>query len=251
MSDTKSPQANLEALRRNPYPGRGIIMGRTREDTLVQLYWIMGRSENSRNRVFELRKGGQLRTDAADPEKVEDPSLIIYNAMREKKGQFVVSNGHQTDSVMDGLLAGQSMMLTLGKWAHEPDAPNYTPRITGLCSLHGPLFEFGVIRRIEEEGTLGRSCYGSSRQFFQYDEVPVGMGYCVTTYKGDGNPLPSFEGGPYPVPVEGDAAALVNSYWDVLNEANRISLAVKTIDRRSGRSQVVVRNKFEKLKAAA
>jgi len=240
MQPSFSLRDNLAALSRNPYPGRGIVMGLLGDGVFVQIYWIMGRSENSRNRIFE-KKYGMVYTTPADPTKVKDPSLTIYNALRDGDGKFVVSNGAQTDDVMKTLLAGGSLSSALLPWAYEPDEPNYTPRITGVCSLAGPyLFELSILRK----SLLSRA---TDHHLYQYESVPKGVGYCVTTYDGDGNPLPSFAGVPYPVPLEGGPVQVSRTFWDALNKENRVSLAVKAFSLDTGRSVTHIINKYEKV----
>lgn len=233
---------NFEALQANPYPGRGIVAGLDASGAaLVQVYWIMGRSANSRNRVFEA-EGGTLRTAAADPAKVADPSLIIYNAMRELKGLYVVTNGDQTDTVVQGLLAGASFAQALNTRLYEPDRPNYTPRISALCSLRegAPLAEISLLKR----SAFGMGC---DRQLFHYEAFEAGYGFCVTTYAGDGDPLPSFQGEPLLMPLTGSAEQIADAYWAALNAENRVALAVKTIDIASGISAITIRNQYQKI----
>ena len=234
-------EANLERLRGNRYPGRGIIIGldETGRD-LVQVYWIMGRSANSRNRVFASRKG-RLWTEAADPAAVEDPSLIIYNAMAECEGHFYVTNGDQTDTLVRADRAGISFLQALQTRLYEPDAPNYTPRISGFFSLRKgrPAGALSLLKR----STFGAGC---DRHFFLLEELGAGMGRCITTYQGDGDPLPPFRGEPCLLPLEGDIEACAAALWEVLDGENRVSLAVKFIDRDSGRSRLHIVNKYGK-----
>ena len=240
MQPSFSLRENLAALSRNPYPGRGIVMGLLGDGIFVQIYWIMGRSENSRNRIFS-KEAGRVYTAPADPAKVKDPSLIIYNAIRDDGRHYVVSNGAQTDEVAHKLAAGGDMNWALSTWNHEPDAPNYTPRITGVCSLTGPyLFELSILRK-----SLAGDA--TDRHLYQYEDVPEGVGYCVTTYSGDGNPLPSFEGSPYPLPLEGDIKHIADTFWNALNKENRVSLVVKAFSRDTGRSVIHIINKYEKV----
>jgi len=205
---------------------------------MVQIYWIMGRSPNSRNRVFEAQLG-LLRTSAADPAKVSDPSLIIYNAMRELKDLYIVSNGDQTDTVYQTLTHGGTFEQALATRNHEPDAPNFTPRISGLFDLRSgkPIAKLSIIKA---------SPFGpqtSIRAYYQIDAFTPGFGHCITTYQGDGNPLPPFEGEPYLLPLAGDADAIADGFWQALNQENRVSLAVKTIAPLSGTSRTILRNK--------
>ena len=224
-------------LRNNTYPGRGIIIGKSNKDQWIQVYWIMGRSENSRNRIFVL-EDGILKTQAADPGKVEDPSLIIYNAMQQVDGYYIVTNGSQTDTIYDGIKQKKSFAESLLQRIHEPDAPNYTPRISGILVPGNPgnTVWLSVIKASPFDKEQ------SEHHYFRYSSIPAGFGYAVTTYKSDGNPIPSFEGSPYVVPLEGKANEIADFYWNVLNEANRISLAVRIIDS-NGKQDTVIINK--------
>lgn len=237
---------NLEMLTQNPYPGRGIIIGMDEAgENLVQVYWIMGRSPNSRNRVFET-DGSRLWTEAADPSKVEDPRLIIYNAMLELRELFVVSNGDQTDTIYQALLAGGDFCHALNIRQYEPDAPNFTPRISGLASLrHGvPTAELSVLKKSD----LGDGC---DRHFFHIEQFGMGYGHCVTTYMEDGDPLPPFEGQPYPLPLLGKIDAVARTTWNALNAENRVSLAAKFINIETAQTEVRVINQYEKIATEA
>ncbi len=229
--------ANLLALRENPYPGRGLIIGLSGDGKhFIQVYWIMGRSPSSRNRIFIYDEKGSLRTEAVDPSQVKNPELIIYQAMAEDgEGWYVVSNGRQTDEIVYPF--GLSDLPE--NWQYEPDDPNFTPRITGLLSSRHDLGFFVEIL------LLKRSLLGScSRQLFRYEGLASGLGYCVTTYNGDGNPLPAFTGEPYLLPLEGDIETVAQTIWDTLNDDNKVSLAVKFIDTTTGESTLKVINKY-------
>ena len=230
-----------ERLADNPYPGRGVVLGL--DDTgqkLVQVYWIMGRSPNSRNRIFAT-DGSAVRTEAADPAKVEDPSLIIYNALRELRGVFVVTNGDQTDTICQTVLHGGTFEQALATRAYEPDAPNYTPRISGI-------FDLRLGSQVAKLCVLRRSLFGNStdRLVWTYENLGAGFGHCITTYMGDGKPLPAFEGEPYLLPLQGDVQTIADTMWENLDADNRVSLCAKTIDPDSLASEVVVVNKYEK-----
>jgi len=241
---TTLAQANFLALSQNPYPGRGIVAGLDETGQyLVQVYWIMGRSENSRNRVFKTDETGRLFTEAADPAKVKDPSLIIYNAMRERGDwyntfHFVVSNGDQTDTVTDSVGPLYLSQVLAGR-KYEPDEPNFTQRITAVHLLwkERPQLQMSILRR----SMIGPAC---DRMQFTYDYVHPGFGYCITTYAGDGHPLPPFRGDPLVMPLTGDMEDIAQTYWYALNEANRVSLAVKWIEIGNGRSDIYIINKF-------
>ncbi|MDO8523764.1 MAG: IMP cyclohydrolase [bacterium] len=231
-------ESNLAALARNSYVGRGMIVGLDDSGKfLVQMYWIMGRSENSRNRVFE-REGGRLFTEAADPSKVKDPSLIIYNAMGEQStGMAVVSNGHQTDAVMG--VNSEDVLQILSDWQYEPDE-NFTPRITAVSYWWKDKAnaEISLLRK----SPFGDDC---NRNLYKRNGIGKGFGYCITTYVGDGDPLPAFQGEPYLLPLGGDANFIAGTYWDALNADNRVSLAVKFIPK-EGPSHIVINNKYKK-----
>jgi len=233
---------NLWKLQRNPYPGRGIIMGLDESGKyLVQVYWIMGRSENSRNRIFVTEEKGIVKTEAADPAKVKDPSLIIYIAMAEEyPGRYAVSNGHQTkDAVRFESLDGLKN-ISENAWRYEPDSPNFTPRITAVFR---PRF---MGSQIAEISILKKSLFGSEciQNLYKIPITEPGFGYCIHTYNGDGDPLPSFSGDPYVLPLEGDIKDIAEKIWMNLDKENRVSLAVKFIDVRTPNSETYVINKY-------
>jgi IMP cyclohydrolase len=233
-------QDNLRELAANPYPGRGIVMGLSEDGrSLVQLYWIMGRSENSRNRIFVV-DGNVLRTEPLHRDKVADPALIIYTAMREQSGLHIVTNGDQTDTVADTVAAGGSYIDALRTRQHEPDAPNWTPRIAGGLEARRSL-QRAWLAIIKADPTAPNR---SLRIFYEYTEFPAGYGVCITTYRGDGDPLPSFMGEPYVVPLAGPVQGLLQGYWGRLSPENRIALALKSIDLGSGASSIAVLNRF-------
>lgn len=235
---------NLAQLAKNTYPGRGLIIGQSPENrAIIQVYWIMGRSDNSRNRVFK-HQGGRLYTEAANPAAMKDPSLIIYNAMDELPGQgeFVVSNGDQTDTVILALLDSPQTTLrdALINRVYEPDAPNFTPRLTGLCSIshNRCLTQISILWKPKQGDNTDRTHF-----IFRDIDLPLGLGLCVTTYTGDGDPLPSFLGPPYLMPIDDSIDEMAETYWDALNEANRVALAVKSIDIATGRSEITYINR--------
>lgn len=195
-----------ELLRANPYPGRGIVVGRDASGSAAVCYWIMGRSANSRNRIFSLTEDG-IRTEAHDPSKLEDPSLIIYHPVRTMGASLVVTNGDQTDTIVEkGDFRAGCMTRE-----YEPDAPNFTPRISSVVREDGS-FELSILKRQDESGRC-------LREFFAYEGAKAGVGYLLTTYQGDGNPLPSFEGEPIEV-----AMAKPDAVWAALNNDNKVSL---------------------------
>lgn len=228
-----------ELLRSNPYPGRGIVLGtKSLPDggsAAVMAYWIMGRSANSRNRIFSLTDDG-IRTEAYDPSRVEDPSLIIYHPVRTLGDQTIVTNGDQTDTIRDYLKDGKTFAAALRTREFEPDAPNFTPRISGLVHGDGS-FVLSILKAAPDGSCL--------RQFFEY-APEADAGYFLSTYRGDGNPLPSFAGEPIRVAIDApDADAYAEKLWDALNGDNRISLFVRFVNCQSGDVQTRIVNKFE------
>ena len=242
MDIRQTAQRNLrERLSDNPYPGRGLVLGLDETGKqLIQVYWIMGRSENSRNRVFET-DGRRVWTEPADPAKCKDPSLIIYNALRELRGVYVVTNGDQTDTICDAIAASGTFEQALATRDYEPDAPNYTPRISGVHDLRqgAPVAQLSVLRR---------SAFGAAtdRLLWTVEQFGAGFGHCITTYVGDGNPLPSFAGEPFLVPIACGLGCIANTFWASLNDDNKVSLCVKAIDPATMESEVVVVNKYER-----
>lgn len=242
MNLTLFASQNFERhIRQNPYPGRGLIVGRSSvEDAWLMVYWIMGRSENSRNRRF-VAEGGALRTEPVDASKVKNPSLIIYEAMLELPGIYLVSNGLQTRDLYDALKAGGTFEETLARWEREPDAPNYTPRISAMLDLREPsgAIALSLLKANAANPDL------TDRYIIRPAVPPPGLGYCITTYAGDGDPLPSFQGDPLLMPCAGSAEEVLAAYWDALNVENRVALAVKRIPAGGGPGEILVRNRFE------
>ena len=226
-------------LRANSYPGRGIVLGKSPDGKkAVMAYFIMGRSENSRNRVFTVTEDG-IRTQAYDPSKMTDPSLIIYHPVRQEGRGLIVTNGDQTDTVRDGLLAGKTFASALHTREFEPDAPNYTPRISGLLSPDGS-FKLSILKSADGDPSC---CH---RYFYTYDHPLAGEGRFIHTYMGDGNPLPSFEGEPERIALDApDAVSLAEEMWASLNPDNKVSLFVRYVDLETGAYQDVIKNKFE------
>ncbi|MCR5416389.1 MAG: IMP cyclohydrolase [Pseudobutyrivibrio sp.] len=213
-------------LSETTYPGRGIVIGRSLDGTkAVTAYFIMGRSENSRNRVF-VEDGEGIRTQAFDPSKLTDPSLIIYAPVRVLEGDTIVTNGDQTDTIYDYMKSGETFEQALRHREFEPDGPNYTPRISGL--LHFENGEFSYLMSILKSNMGdGDSC---NRYTFDYANPKAGSGRFIHTYMNDGNPLPSYEGEPTPVEISGDIDEFTNMIWTNLNEDNKVSLFVRYID---------------------
>ncbi len=224
----------------NPYPGRGLVVGKSADGShWQQIYFIMGRSPNSRNRQFAVQ-GSTLETQPFDVAKVEDPSLIIYEAMLEHDKTFLVSNGDQTRTLYSGLANGQSMEQALREREREPDAPNYTPRITGMLELssQNPGISLSILKANKIDPTL------TDRHYFFPSPPSNGIGYGLTTYMGDGNPLPTFVGDPLLLPIEATVEETLEKYWLALNLENRISLAVKEIALDGTTSRIVTVNKY-------
>ncbi|MFA5163493.1 MAG: IMP cyclohydrolase [Patescibacteria group bacterium] len=242
---------NLAALKANPYPGRLIIAGLDETGKyLIQVYALMGRSPKSRNRVLvPIKELGQLKVEVADPSLLsenEDLSLIVYTAMAQdqslRPSSFVVTNGEHTGFVLDS-----GIRCINDQYYYEPDAPNFTPRIAARFDLFDddPDMEYN---RIASMALLKKPAYGSEESdLYYYDLVTIpAFGYCIHTYSGDGNPLPSFKGDPYLLPLEGTIGEIAKTVWDNLDEANRISVAVKFIEIATGESEICVINKFQK-----
>jgi IMP cyclohydrolase len=226
-------------LAHNPYPGRGIVMGLSDDASAwVQVYWIMGRSANSRNRVF-VAEGGVLRTEPFDAATLADPSLVLYEAMLEWPGVYLVSNGDQTRTLFDVMEAGGRFEDALAMREREPDAPNYTPRISGAIDLRDgtPSFALGILKANRADAAQ------TDRFTFRHAPPPPGFGLALTTYRGDGEPLPPFAGEPLWLPLAGPCEAIRDAYWDALDSGNRVALAVKRIPRGGGPSRIALRNR--------
>ena len=240
----------LDELGENPYPGRGLVQGLNRRgDMLLQAYWVMGRSDNSRNRVLAV-EDDVVRTEPFDPAKVEDPSLIIYNAMRtfyDEHTCHVVSNGNQTDTVIEGFASGQSFATSLESRTYEPDAPNYTPRITGIIVPYNRQSPEGLAER--GVSVIRKSSDGDEPLHEYFRDVvtaeDAGIGECVHTYLGDGDPLPSFNRGPFTVLTGEDLIDTAEMYWDKLDKDNRVALVVKGIHLATGNTDFYVVNAHE------
>ena len=221
------------------YPGRGILIGKSADATRAFLaYFIMGRSVNSRNRVFVEEPDG-IRTEAFDPSKMEDPSLIIYHPVRVIGEKTIVTNGDQTDTIRDDILAGGDFHRACTTRTFEPDAPNFTPRISAMVERVDGDFrlEMSVLRCCDPETGA------ALRSFFEYDRVKPGCGYFIHTYAQDGNPIPSFTGEPESVVLESDFAAFSDAIWEALNVDNKVSLWTRSIDLATGATESRIYNK--------
>ena len=218
-----------QRLAGNTYPGRGIIIGRTADGKKAAIaYFIMGRSRNSRNRVF-VKRGEEVFTEPFDEKLVEDPSLIIYAAVRSAGNHLVVTNGDQTDTVVEGLAQGKTFAGALESRAFEPDAPNFTPRISGMLTFgEGDFtYEMSILKSVDAAGS---AC---ARYTFSYPSVP-GLGHFIHTYVCDGSPIPTFQGEPERVSVCDDIDEFTKEVWDALDASNRISLYVRQTDLETG-----------------
>ncbi len=226
-------------LSANPYPGRGIALGRSADGKrAVIVYFIMGRSENSRNRIFAQTSDG-IETRAFDESKVTDPSLIIYHPVRTVEGVTIVTNGDQTDTVRDFLQRGQSFEAALRTREFEPDGPNWTPRISGVVEADGG-YRLSILKSADGDPAC------CQRFFFEYDKPVAGVGHFISTYETDGSPLPSFRGEPRAVGLGDESAqALAGKVWNALNGDNKVALFVRTIDLASGKCDTAMINKHQ------
>lgn len=228
-----------EELKGNSYPGRGIVIGRSEDGTkAVTAYFIMGRSVNSRNRVF-VTEGEGIRTEAFDPSKLEDPSLIIYAPVRVLGNRTIVTNGDQTDTIFDGMDKELTFEQSLRCREFESDGPNYTPRISGVMHIEGGQYDYAMSILKSNNGNPS-AC---NRYTFSYENPANGEGHFIHTYMHDDNPLPSFEGEPKLVGISGDIDTFANMVWESLNEDNKVSLFVRYIDIATGKYETRIINK--------
>ena len=226
-------------LQGNSYPGRGIIIGRSADGTkAVTAYFIMGRSVNSRNRIF-VEDGEGIRTQAFDPSKLTDPSLIIYAPVRVLGNKTIVTNGDQTDTIYEGMDKQMTFEQSLRSREFEPDGPNYTPRISGIMHIENGTYNYAMSILKSNNGSPD-SC---NRYTFAYENPAAGEGHFIHTYKCDGDPLPSFEGEPKLIAVPDDIDAFTDRLWSSLNEDNKVSLFVRYIDIASGTCATRIVNK--------
>ncbi len=227
-----------ELLKGNTYPGRGIIIGKTKDGkNACTAYFIMGRSSNSRNRIF-TEKNAEVFTEPFDASKVEDPSLIIYSAVRQFENKLIVTNGDQTDTIYDGLANGKTFFEALETREFEPDFPNFTPRISGMLTFENNDFSYqmSILKSIDEKGTC------CARYGFSYPSVN-GLGHFIHTYVCDGNPIPTFQGEPQRIFVDNDIDVFADNLWNALDEDNKISLYVRYINLENGETQTRLINK--------
>lgn len=222
----------------NPYVGRGIVIGKSSDGKkAATAYFIMGRSANSRNRVFTV-KNGEVFTEPFDASKVEDPSLIIYAAIRKFENKLIVTNGDQTDTVNDGIVTGKSFSESLESREFEPDAPNFTPRISGMLTFgeNDFKYEMSILKSLDENGS---DC---ARYTFSYPSK-AGLGHFIHTYVTDGNPIPTFQGEPERVAIPDSIDEFADEIWNYLDENNKISLYVRYTDLTDGSYEEKLINK--------
>ncbi len=223
------------------YPGRGIVLGKSEAgNSAVIAYFIMGRSENSRNRIFE-EEGEGIRTRAFDESKLTDPSLIIYAPVRVLDKYTIVTNGDQTDTVYDGLKEGRTFEQALRSRKFEPDGPNFTPRISGLVTAENGRLSY-MLSILKSDNGSEEAC---NRYTFSYEDASASKGHYIHTYMGDGNPLPSFEGEPTPVTIKGDIDTFTDKLWEALDKDNKVSLFTRFIDIKTGRYESRIINKLQ------
>lgn len=231
--------ALAQELKENAYPGRGIVIGRSKDGKkAVTAYFIMGRSENSRNRVF-VEEGEGIRTQAFDPSKLTDPSLIIYAPVRVLGNKTIVTNGDQTDTIYEGMDKQMTFEQSLRCREFEPDGPNYTPRISGVMHIENGNYSYAMSILKSDNGNPD-ACL---RYTFAYEKAIPGEGRFIHTYKCDGNPLPSFEGEPKLVQIPNDMKEFTDLLWNSLNEENKVSLFVRYIDIATGKYETTIVNK--------
>ena len=228
-----------QELKGNSYPGRGIVIGKSADGKkAAAAYFIMGRSENSRNRIF-VEEGEGIRTQAFDPSKLVDPSLIIYAPVRVLGNDTIVTNGDQTDTIYEGLKEGLTFEQSLRSREFEPDAPNYTPRISGVMHIENGQYDYAMSILKSNNGNP-QAC---NRYTFSYENCVAGEGHFIHTYQCDGNPLPSFEGEPKLVAIPNDIEEFAQMLWSSLNEENKVSLFVRYINIEDGTYETKIINK--------
>lgn len=233
--------ANMMELSAISYPGRGIVIGMTPDEkNIAQVYFIMGRSENSRNRIF-TREEDFVKTQAFDESKVTDPSLIIYYPVKSCKSSHIVTNGDQTDTIYDFLQKGSTFEAALNTRTFEPDPPHFTPRISGISFTDDSqgAYKLSILKSTENNSQY------CQRHYFNYENYIPGRGHLIHTYAGDGNPLPTFGGEPRLVELYNDIEKTAQVYWNMLDTDNRISLLVKFIDRETGKINIKIINKHQ------
>lgn len=228
-----------QELKSNSYPGRGIIIGKSSDGKkAVAAYFIMGRSVNSRNRIF-IEEGEGIRTQAFEASKLSDPSLVIYAPVRVLDSYTIVTNGDQTDTIYELMKEGSTFEQALRTREFEPDAPNYTPRISGIMKVENQSFHYAMSILKSNHGNPDSCC----RYTFTYENPAAGEGHFIHTYLGNGDPLPSFEGEPKLIAIPNELEQFASSLWESLNEENKVSLFVRYIDIATGEAQSKIINK--------
>ncbi len=236
---SSKPEATMDVLKKSSYPGRGIAIGMTPDGkNMAQVYWIMGRSPSSRNRVF-LEQDGFVRTDTVDKSVPVDP-LTMYYPVKAVDDCHIVTNGDQTDTIFVAIQLGSTFEAALDTRTFEPDEPNYTPRISGVVDLGHEYYAY----QLAVLKALANNPEYAARHYYNYETAIPGVGHCITTYPDDGSPLPPFSGEPYAVPLENGLEETRDLYWDALNEDNRVSLLVKLIDVKTRETQLTIVNKY-------
>lgn len=238
--NTSNAVVNEQKLAENSYPGRGIVVGMTPDGkNLVQVYWIMGRSTNSRNRIF-VQEGENVKTRAYDESKMTDPSLIIYYPLRTMGDVHIVTNGDQTDTISEFIRGGKTFEEALLTRCFEPDMPNCTPRISAVTYYRGEnsSFALSILK------TVGNDPSVEKKEFYTFAKFVPGEGRCIHTYAGDGDPLPSFDVNPYAVTLENEIDQTAERFWGMLNADNRVSLLVKHVDVAAGNTTIRIINRF-------
>jgi hypothetical protein len=232
-------ESKTSVLRESAYPGRGIVIGQTPNGkAMIQVYWIMGRSPSSRNRVF-VEENGSVKTDTVDKSVPVDP-LTMYYPAKSVGNCHIVTNGDQTDTICESIQSGGSFEAALNARTFEPDAPNYTPRISGAVNLDDAAHAYQLCAL----KTVAGNPDWCTRQYFAYETAIPGFGHCITTYSDDGDPLPSFEGEPIVVELFDDLGETCRFYWEVLNDDNKVSLLVKFIDLATNETSLEIANKY-------
>lgn len=241
MDWKKEVEANIDRLRRNEYPGRGIIIGLSPDGkSFIQVYWLMGRSAASRNRIL-VPEGEFVKTAVPGAEEQGNPSLLLYHPVKHWGESHIVTNGDQTETIYSALQKGTGFAEALASRTFEPDPPHYTPRISGLVELNAECaYRLAIIK------TADGSPACCARQYFYYEKGIPGIGHCIHTYAGNGDPLPSFSGEPFAVKVFDDPRTTARYYWELLNAENRVALLAKAINCRTGEIRLEIINKLRK-----
>ncbi len=243
MSFSEEAALNFKNLQQNSYPGRGIILGTSPDGKyFAQVYWIMGRSVNSRNRIFVYEpETGFLKTKAFDESKCSDPHLIIYYPARHTVCSHIITNGDQTDTIYNAIKLGGTFESALATREYEDDAPNLTPRISGITyrNAHPTVYKLSILksRNNSEEA-------GCDRFTYSYEKALPGFGHFISTYKENGSPIPSFSGEPQLMPIQASAKETLETYWNAVNEDNKVSMMVKWINRETFEAETLVINKL-------